>query len=210
MAVYPNLDIERFIPVNRTSSAGITVSGYVSEVDYTAPTRSKQTIIVNGRVVENDTVSTAVDKAYREYLVKRTFPMYVLDIIVPFDEVDVNVHPAKSEVRFRNKNAVFGAVLRAVEEAIMGSFGQERFGFELKTLTQTPKNRISSRLNNPNMNKPRWILRRFTKMFTEIFPTTNPFQPTFRVIIPRIRPIFLFPKQQNAISAVSTFLRFRI
>lgn len=51
MAVYPNLDIERFIPVNRTSSAGITVSGYVSEVDYTAPTRSKQTVIVNGRVV---------------------------------------------------------------------------------------------------------------------------------------------------------------
>lgn len=139
MAVYPNLDIERFIPVNSTSSAGITVSGYVSEVDYTAPTRSKQTIIVNGRVVENDTVSTAVDKAYREYLVKRTFPMYVLDIIVPFDEVDVNVHPAKSEVRFRNKNAVFGAVLRAVEEAIMGSFGQEKFGFELKNTDTNPE-----------------------------------------------------------------------
>ena len=130
MSVYPNLNIDRFILVDRTSSAGISVKGYVSEIDYTAPTRARQTVIVNGRVVVNDTVATAVDKAYRDYLVKRTFPMYVLDIVVPFDEVDVNVHPAKAEVRFRNKNAVFGAVLRAVEEAILSTFGAEKHGFE--------------------------------------------------------------------------------
>lgn len=127
--VYLHLDMSRFIAVDRVSSSGVRVSGYVSAVDYTAPTRSRQTVIVNGRVVENDTVSAAVDKAYRDYLVKRTFPMYVLDVIVPFDEVDVNVHPAKAEVRFRNKNAVFGAVFRAVDEAIKASFGSEKHGF---------------------------------------------------------------------------------
>ena len=127
--VYPHLDMSRFIAVDRVSSSGVRVSGYVSAVDYTAPTRSRQTVIVNGRVVENDTVSAAVDKAYRDYLVKRTFPMYVLDVIVPFDEVDVNVHPAKAEERFRNKNAVFGAVFRAVDEAIKASFGSEKHGF---------------------------------------------------------------------------------
>lgn len=127
--VYPHLDMSRFIAVDRVSSSGVRVSGYVSAVDYTAPTRSRQTVIVNGRVVENDTVSAAVDKAYRDYLVKRTFPMYVLDVIVPFDEVDVNVHPAKAEVRFRNKNAVFGAVFRAVDEAIKAFFGSEKHGF---------------------------------------------------------------------------------
>lgn len=129
-AVYPNLDLTRFVAVERTSSAGIRVSGFVSEVDYTAPTRSRQTVIVNGRVVSVDTVSAAVDKAYRDYLVKRTYPMYVLDVLVPFDEVDVNVHPAKSEVRFRNKNAVFGAVFRAVEEALQGDLGGKEHGFE--------------------------------------------------------------------------------
>lgn len=127
--VYPNLDMGRFIAVEREASSGIRVRGYISEVDYTAPTRSRQTVIVNGRPVTVDTVSAAVDKAYRDYLVKRTYPMYVLDIVVPFEEVDVNVHPAKTEVRFRNKNAVFGAVFRAVEEALKSSFSEREHGF---------------------------------------------------------------------------------
>ena len=79
-SVYPGLDISRFVKAERTSSSGVVVRGYVSQVDNTAPTRSRQTVIVNGRVVENDTVSAAVDKAYRDFLVKRTYPMYVLDL----------------------------------------------------------------------------------------------------------------------------------
>ena len=73
-AVYPNLDMGRFVAVEREASSGIRVRGYISEVDYTAPTRSRQTVIVNGRSVTVDTVSAAVDKAYRDYLVKRTYP----------------------------------------------------------------------------------------------------------------------------------------
>lgn len=128
-AVYPSLDTARFLEVNRTSSSGIAVRGFVSEVDYTAPTRARQTAIVNGRVVESDTVTTAVEKAYKDFLVKRTYPMFVLDILVPFEEVDVNVHPAKTEVRFRNRNAVFGAVFRAVDEALKQSLGDRQAGF---------------------------------------------------------------------------------
>lgn len=128
-AVYPPLDTARFLEVNRTSSSGIAVRGFVSEVDYTAPTRARQTAIVNGRVVESDTVTTAVEKAYKDFLVKRTYPMFVLDILVPFEEVDVNVHPAKTEVRFRNRNAVFGAVFRAVDEALQQSLGDRQAGF---------------------------------------------------------------------------------
>lgn len=128
-AVYPSLDTARFLEVNRTASSGIAVRGFVSEVDYTAPTRARQTAIVNGRVVESDTVTTAVEKAYKDFLVKRTYPMFVLDILVPFEEVDVNVHPAKTEVRFRNRNAVFGAVFRAVDEALKQSLGDRQAGF---------------------------------------------------------------------------------
>lgn len=130
-SVYPEVDMTRLIPVERTSSGNIRVSGYVSDVEYTAPTRAKQTVIVNGRVVENDTVAAAIEKAYRDFLVKRTYPVFVLDIIVPFDEVEVNVHPTKAEVRFRNKSAVFGAVFRAVDEAVRSAFGGSVHGFDV-------------------------------------------------------------------------------
>lgn len=128
-AVYPSLDAGRLVAVDRISSSGVAVRGYVSEVDYTAPTRARQTAIVNGRVVECETVTAAAEKAYKEFLVKRTYPMFVLDILVPFDEVDVNVHPAKTEVRFRNGNAVFGAVFRAVDEAVQSTLGGRQAGF---------------------------------------------------------------------------------
>lgn len=128
-AVYPSLDMRRMLAVCRTSSAGVKVTGYVSDAGYAAPTRGRQTVIVNGRVVTNDTVAAAVDKVYADYLMKRNYPVYALDIIVPFDEVDVNVHPAKAEVRFRNKNAVFGAVFKAVDEAVKEALGSERHGF---------------------------------------------------------------------------------
>lgn len=128
-AVYPSLDAGRLVAVDRISSSGVAVRGYVSEVNYTAPTRARQTAIVNGRVVECETVTAAAEKAYKDFLVKRTYPMFVLDILVPFDEVDVNVHPAKTEVRFRNGNAVFGAVFRAVDEAVQSTLGGRQAGF---------------------------------------------------------------------------------
>lgn len=127
-SVYPSLDRSRMLAVERVSSAGVKVSGYVSDTDYTSSTRGRQTVIVNGRVVANDTVAAAVDKVYADYLMKRNYPAYVLDIVVPFDEVDVNVHPAKAEVRFRNKNAVFGAVFKAVDEAVKNSLCVGKYG----------------------------------------------------------------------------------
>lgn len=130
LAVYPASITSRMLEVDRTASSGITVKGYVSAPGTTTPTRSRQTTIVNGRVVSDDTVTAAVEKAYQGFLVKRTYPAFVLDILLPFDEVDVNVHPAKAEVRFRSKNAVFGAVYRAVSEVVSEAAYGEKAGFE--------------------------------------------------------------------------------
>ncbi len=107
---------EKMVPIH-FEKAAITVNGYISKVEFSKPTRSWQAYIVNGRAVENKDLVLAVDKAYEGRLVKHNYPFCVLDLIVPFDEVDVNVHPRKSEVRFRNKNAVFGAIYRALNDA---------------------------------------------------------------------------------------------
>lgn len=115
-----------------TENAGsINVGGYISACDFTKSNRTYQTIIVNGRVVQDATVQTAAEKAYGDYLMKRAYPMFVLDIIMPFADVDSNVHPAKTEVRFVDKQKVFGAVYHAVLDTIKKSVSDITYGFDV-------------------------------------------------------------------------------
>lgn len=100
------------------AQAGVQIKGYTSRTDFTKPTRTWQTYIVNGRAVENKDLSLAIDKSYEGRLVKHNYPVVVLEILLPFDEVDINVHPRKSEVRFRDKNRVFSAVYHAIGETL--------------------------------------------------------------------------------------------
>ena len=109
-------NFEKMIPVEY-EKAGIKVKGYVSRIEYSKPTRSWQAYVVNGRAVENKDLVLAVDKAYEGRLVKHNYPFCVIEILLPFDEVDVNVHPRKSEVRFRNKSSVFSAIYHALGQA---------------------------------------------------------------------------------------------
>lgn len=92
--------------------------GFISDSEHTKSTRSGQAIIVNGRVVQDRNISLAVEKAYGSLIMKHTYPMYVISLILPFDFVDVNVHPQKAEVRFQSPNAVFGFVYKSVAETL--------------------------------------------------------------------------------------------
>ncbi|MBQ6929437.1 MAG: DNA mismatch repair endonuclease MutL [Oscillospiraceae bacterium] len=94
------------------------VSGYTTFPHYSRQSRNMQFAFINGRYVKNKTVLAAVENAYKGTVMVGKFPGYVLDISMPFDCVDVNVHPAKTEVRFANDNEVFTAVYRAVKNAL--------------------------------------------------------------------------------------------
>ena len=131
-SVYGAKTADNLLEICDEYGGAIKVSGFTSKVDYTKANRTYQTIIVNGRAVEDQTVQTAVEKAYSEYLMKRTYPMFVLDILMPFDDVDVNVHPSKTEVRFRDKHAVFSAVYHAVQNTINNSLKNVAFGFDVE------------------------------------------------------------------------------
>lgn len=95
-----------------------TVTGYTTYPHYSRQSRNMQFAFINGRYVKNKTVLAAVENAYKGTVMVGKFPGYVLDIAMPFDCVDVNVHPAKTEVRFANDNEVFTAVYRAVKNAL--------------------------------------------------------------------------------------------
>lgn len=100
---------------------GITVSGFIGKLNFTKPTRSYQTLIVNGRYVTDSTVTAAITNAYGSYLMKRQYPFYVLELTVPPEAVDVNVHPRKAEVRFSNNQIIYGAVYSTVSKVIDGT-----------------------------------------------------------------------------------------
>ena len=116
--VYSTEVANNLIWFDETREDGYRVYGYTGTRDLTRHNRSLQTIIVNGRTVSDKTIETAATQAYGGTLMKRCYPVFVINLIVPFDDVDVNVHPAKNEVRFRQPNKVFSAVYRAIEKAL--------------------------------------------------------------------------------------------
>jgi DNA mismatch repair protein MutL len=105
----------------------VAVRGFISQPDFHRSTRGLVHLFVNGRPVKDRTMMAAVTGAYGPRLPKGRFPVAVLDVLLPTDQVDVNVHPAKSEVRFQNSGAVFGALSRALtltlEEAPWSALG---------------------------------------------------------------------------------------
>ena len=88
----------------------IHLYGYVSKVAFTKPNTSYQTLLVNGRYVVDESVSKAVYMAYDEFLMSRQFPFFVLNIDIPFTEVDVNVHPNKLSIKFSKPSVIFDLV----------------------------------------------------------------------------------------------------
>jgi DNA mismatch repair protein MutL len=99
----------------------IAVSGYVSLPPLSRASRDRIILFVNGRAIQDSSLSHAITQAYDGLLKAGAFPFAVLLMTMPPDFVDVNVHPTKAEVRFRDSQLVFVAVQRAVREALLGS-----------------------------------------------------------------------------------------
>ncbi len=113
----------------RYSGTGLTLSGYCVFPDIVRNTGSRIFLFVNRRLVYDRGLISAIFQGYRGRLMKGKYPLVVLFIEIPFDAVDVNVHPTKREVRFFNHQEVYEAVFRAVDHALSnarkeGSRGQ--------------------------------------------------------------------------------------
>ena len=94
------------------------LSGYIGKPNFLKNYRTWQTFIINGRIVNNRTISKALEESYRALIPKSGFPLAVLKIEVPQNSIDVNVHPQKTELRFEDDNKIFKLVYRAVREAV--------------------------------------------------------------------------------------------
>ena len=113
------LDTARqMIPV-QSETGGIAVSGYVGTPALHRGQRDHLIFFVNRRWIHDRALATAVAQAYHTFLPIGRHPVAVLNISLPPEDVDVNVHPTKAEVKFRAPNAVFSAVQRPVRAAVL-------------------------------------------------------------------------------------------
>jgi DNA mismatch repair protein MutL len=111
------------LPVNE-ERGGLRISGYICSPAVTRATPVAQTMIVNNRPVADPVLRTAVKVAYRDVIAAGRHAIVVLYLEVPPDELDVNVHPAKTELRFRDANAVRSLVIGSVRRALGVGTGQ--------------------------------------------------------------------------------------
>jgi DNA mismatch repair protein MutL len=108
-------------PVAGEGPVPSSVEGLIAAPHVSRASRGYVSLFVNGRWIQSRRLSYAVEQAYQGMLMVGRYPIAVLHIRVPHEEVDVNVHPTKREVRFRDESAVFGSVQRAVRATLLES-----------------------------------------------------------------------------------------
>lgn len=98
---------------------GLSVNGFISPISITRSNRREITFFVNGRWIQDTALTAALLQAYHTLLMVGRYPLAILFLKLPPETVDVNVHPTKAEVRFRDRDRLFSGVQRAVRRALM-------------------------------------------------------------------------------------------
>ena len=153
----------------------IHVKGMVGTPELGRAGRGYFSFFVNRRWVNSRTLSYAVEEAYSGLLMTGKHPVAVLDITIPPGEVDVNIHPAKSEVKFRSESDVFRAVQKAVRQALTAQMPTPQIGDVATSYQGVPTHRLEQLWGNPaTLNTP--------ASPTESQPTLTSSLPVLRVV----------------------------
>lgn len=157
--IYGKIIVDNIIEV-KFERGDFKFSGYISKPTFSKANRTYQTLIVNGRYVINQSISTAINRAYENFMMKGSFPFFVLNLNIPLDKVDVNVHPNKLEVKFEDSNSVFGMVYSEILNILYNCQNSKTIStFDNQTNETVDKSKLNiiedvgSNYSNENSNK---------------------------------------------------------
>ena len=98
--------------------SGPVVGGLIGPPTLDRANRTYISLFVNRRWIQSRSISYAIEQSYHGFMAERRYPVAVVNISIPYEDVDVNAHPAKAEIRFKKENQVFGAVQKAVRKTL--------------------------------------------------------------------------------------------
>ena len=124
--VYGKKFFSELLPIDYEYES-VKIRGYISRPSFSKSVRSMQNFFVNGRYIKSRLISGALEEAYKNSIMIGKFPCCVIYLTVPFGSVDVNVHPAKTEIKFSNEKTIFEAVYYSVKTALMNSDSKKIF-----------------------------------------------------------------------------------
>ena len=105
------------VPIN-SENDGLKISGFLGKPETVRSNRNMEVYFINGRYVKNDFISSAIEEGYREYLMLHKFPVVFLNFSIDPSSVDVNVHPAKLDVRITDQNSFFSFVSSSIHDVM--------------------------------------------------------------------------------------------
>ena len=126
--VYSSDVISNLKEVLKTDNlSGLKLSGYVSTPDYTRSSKKSYHIYINSRTVKCPVFQKAIDTAYKSLIANGKYPFVVLNLEIPPSDVDVNVHPTKKEVRYKNTNQVFNFIYTSIQAGLANYVERNNF-----------------------------------------------------------------------------------
>ena len=202
-AIYGRELANNMLPVDG-SWEKLRVRGFVTKPTATRGNRAWQSFFVNNRYIKSRLLSAAVEEAYRNQIMVGRFPACVLEIDMPVQAVDVNVHPAKTEVKFLSEREVFDAVHYAVLSALSRAAGRPEWKAPEKTQEPAPRPQAQPKAVQPP--KPGFYQTMQASEYRRQAaqqPAVKPAQPVLAspVQLPRSEPApvqqtFVLPKQE--------------
>ena len=166
---------------------GISLQGFLGQPTLLRSSRQWQTFLVNGRVVQSRALSKALDNAYHSVLPKTGFPLAVIRIDVPAEDIDVNVHPQKSEVKFKNEQDIFRAVYKAVTVCLTRP-AAEQLRQAAPLVAPRPKEETQA-FDFQNLPSETVAAQPEKERPTQPAPLPAPYRPIFKPLAERQRPV---------------------
>ncbi|MEE1280893.1 MAG: DNA mismatch repair endonuclease MutL, partial [Acutalibacteraceae bacterium] len=152
-SVYGKEFVSKLLPVEYSLN-GVAVKGYITKPEFARPNRNMQNFFINGRFIKSVTAAKALEEAFKGSIMVGKIPSCVLHITIPCEVVDVNVHPAKTEVRFVNEKPIFDVVYHGSKTALLKGDSPKEISLKAEDIITHKKPNVFSFDKSPYSKKP--------------------------------------------------------